>query len=71
MTPKEKAPAKTEAAKHIGKYATQIVAVRDRFTLGLCRFIPTIERIVTDDGTVLLIVLTLAYMALAVWGWLA
>lgn len=41
MTTKKEAPAKTEAAKHIGKYATQIVAVRDRLTLGLCRLVPS------------------------------
>jgi len=71
MTAQEKAPAKTGAVKHIGKYATKIVALRDGFTLGLCRFIPTIERITTDDGKLLLILLVAAYAGLSVWGWLA
>ena len=53
MTTKKEAPAKTEAAKHIGKYATQIVAVRDRLTLGLCRFVPS-------ENAALLIVVTVA-----------
>lgn len=53
MTTKKEAPAKTEAAKHIGKYATQIVAVRDRLTLGLCRFVPS-------ENAALLIVVALA-----------
>ena len=53
MTPKKEAPAKTEAAKHIGKYATQIVAVRDRLTVGLCRFVPS-------ENAALLIVVALA-----------
>ncbi len=53
MTIKKEAPAKTEAAKHIGKYATQIVAVRDRLTLGLCRFVPS-------ENAALLIVVALA-----------
>ena len=53
MTTKKEAPAKTEAAKHIGKYATQIVAVRDRLTVGLCRFVPS-------ENAALLIVVALA-----------
>lgn len=53
MTAKKEAPAKTEAAKHIGKYATQIVAVRDRLTLGLCRYLPS-------ENAALLIVVALA-----------
>lgn len=53
MTTKKEAPAKTEAAKHIGKYAIQIVAVRDRLTLGLCRYLPS-------ENAALLIVVALA-----------
>lgn len=53
MTTKKEAPAKTEAAKHIGKYAIQIVAIRDRLALGLCRFVPS-------ESAALLLALALA-----------
>lgn len=64
MSPKEKAPAKTGAAKHIRQYATQIVAARARCVLGWLRFAPT-------AGDALLIGLATAYAALTVWRWLA
>lgn len=40
MITQEKAPAKTGAEKRIMSDATQIVAVRDRFVLGLYCFAP-------------------------------
>ena len=40
MSAQEKAPAKTGAGKCIMSDATQIVAVRDRFVLGLYCFAP-------------------------------
>ena len=69
MTTKKEAPAKTEAAKHIGKYATQIVAVRDRLTLEIARFSPWFQQI--DALALLIVALFTAYTALIVWGWLS
>ena len=69
MTTKKEAPAKTEAAKHIGKYATQIVAVRDRLTLGIARFFPWFQQV--DALALLIVALFTAYTVLIVWGWLS
>ena len=63
MTTKKEAPAKTEAAKHIGKYATQIVAVRDRLTLGLCGFMPRFSWALSADTVLALLVAALACLA--------
>jgi len=64
MTTKEKTP--TNGAKESSKkkqLATQIVAVRDRLTLALCRFMPRFSWALSADTVLALLVAAVAGFA--------